>query len=441
MSVRRLAEKQPASFEFTPENKAWAEKEIAKYPPGRQASAVIALLWRAQKQNDYWLSKPAIEKVAEILDMPKIRVLEVATFYTMFNLEPVGRYYVQLCGTTPCMLRGSEDIKAVLRKRVGAPDHVTSDGLFSWSEVECLGACCNAPMVQINDDYYEDLTPENFAKLLDDLAAGRQVRTGSQIGRVSSEPVGGLTALTSLYGADSKGRGQGTPAPANDPAVGGQERLLHIRDAAAQARDSAQKTDSATPPQPQARSLAQSSSSGEPSARAAAQGAPTPPLATKAAQPTGDAPPSADKTADGGRAQLAPLDEKAEQARADAEEAHIKTELAKLPSDATPEEKANAVGARPPALQAARGGTADNLQRIKGVGPTNEKRLHELGVFHFDQIAAWTLPEVRWVGTYLAFPGRIHRERWVAQASNLSQDGTSLKGRDLATRIDEKSGA
>src|SRR5271165_2677167 len=215
MSVRRLAEKQPDSFAFTPDNMAWAEKEIAKYPPGRQASAVIALLWRAQKQSGCWLSKPAIEKVAEILDMPKIRVLEVATFYTMFNLEPVGRYYVQLCGTTPCMLRGAEDIKAVLRQRVGEPGDVTPDGLFSWSEVECLGACCNAPMVQINDDYYEDLTADNFAKLLDDLAAGRPVKTGSQIGRVSSEPVGGLTSLTTLYGVDGHGAAS-APAPAND---------------------------------------------------------------------------------------------------------------------------------------------------------------------------------------------------------------------------------
>ncbi|HXZ18025.1 MAG TPA: NADH-quinone oxidoreductase subunit NuoE [Roseiarcus sp.] len=215
MSVRRLAEKQPESFAFTPENKAWAEKEIAKYPPGRQASAVISLLWRAQKQNGNWLSKPAIERVAETLDMPKIRVLEVATFYTMFNLEPVGRYYVQLCGTTPCALSGADDIKAVLRKRVGEPDHVTADGLFSWTEVECLGACCNAPMVQINEDYYEDLTADNFARLLDDFAAGRPVKAGSQIGRVSSEPVGGLTALTSLYGADGRG-GLQTPAPAND---------------------------------------------------------------------------------------------------------------------------------------------------------------------------------------------------------------------------------
>jgi NADH-quinone oxidoreductase subunit E len=215
MSVRRLADIQPATFEFTPENLAFAEKEIAKYPPGRQASAVLALLWRAQKQSGYWLSKPAIETVARMLDMPKIRVLEVATFYSMFNLAPVGLHYVQLCGTTPCMLRGSEDMKGVLRKRIGEPGHVTADGLFSWNEVECLGACCNAPMVQINEDYYEDLTPENFARLLDDLAMGRSVKTGSQIGRVSSEPVGGLTALTTLYGVDGHGA-PNAPVPAND---------------------------------------------------------------------------------------------------------------------------------------------------------------------------------------------------------------------------------
>jgi NADH-quinone oxidoreductase subunit E len=210
----RLADEQPASFEFTLENKALAEKEIAKYPPGRQASAVLALLWQAQMQDGGWLSRAAIEKVATTLDMPNIRVLEIATFYTMFNLAPVGRYYVQLCGTTPCMLRGAEDIKAVCRERIGDPGHVTADGLFSWTEVECLGACCNAPMVQINEDYYEDLTPENFAKLLDDLKAGRPVRSGSQIGRVSSEPVGGLSSLTTLYGAD--GRGASALAPVTD---------------------------------------------------------------------------------------------------------------------------------------------------------------------------------------------------------------------------------
>jgi NADH-quinone oxidoreductase subunit E len=220
MSVRRLADEQPTSFEFTEANKAWAERELAKYPPGRRASAVLALLWRAQKQNGYWLPRAAIEKVAAMLDMPNIRVLEVATFYTMFNLAPVGRHYVQVCGTTPCMLSGSNDIKAVCRRRIGEQGHVRPDGLFSWIEVECLGACCNAPMVQINEDYYEDLTSESFAKLLEDLAMGRPVRTGSQIGRVSSEPVGDLTALTTLYGVDGRDA-RNAPAPANDQPLTG----------------------------------------------------------------------------------------------------------------------------------------------------------------------------------------------------------------------------
>jgi NADH-quinone oxidoreductase subunit E len=339
MSVRRLADEQPTSFEFAPDNKAWAEKELAKYPPGRQASAVLALLWRAQKQNGYWLPRPAIETVAAMLDMPNIRVLEVATFYTMFNLAPVGRHYVQLCGTTPCMLCGAEDLKAVCRKRIGEQGHVTSDGLFSWTEVECLGACCNAPMVQINEDYYEDLTPENFAKLLDDLAASRPVRTGSQVRRVSSEPIGGLTSLTMLYGAD----GRGAPgAPANDQ----------------------------SPPSP---------------------------------------------------------DEAAAHAHAEVEAADIQAALATLPADATPEQKADAVGDRPPALEAPREGGPDDLQRIKGVGPVNEKRLHELGVYHFDQVAAWKRSEIRWVGTYLSFPGRIDREQWVLQAAALAAGGSGPK--------------
>jgi NADH-quinone oxidoreductase subunit E len=216
MSVRRLADEQPTSFEFTPENRAWAEHELAKYPPDRQASAVLSLLWRAQKQSGFWLPRAAIEKVAAMLDMPNIRVLEVATFYTMFNLAPVGRHFVQVCGTTPCMLCGADDIKAVCRNRIGEQGQVTPDGLFSWIEVECLGACCNAPMVQINEDYYEDLTPESFASLLDDLAMSRPVKTGSQIGRVSSEPVGGLTSLTTLYGVDGHRAPNSALAPAND---------------------------------------------------------------------------------------------------------------------------------------------------------------------------------------------------------------------------------
>src|SRR5579863_1324167 len=166
MSVRRLAEKQPPSFAFTAENLAWAKAQIAKYPEGRQQSAVIPILWRAQAQCGGWLPQKAIEATAQLLGMAKIRVLEVATFYTMFNLSPVGKFHVQLCGTTPCMLRGAEDLKAVCEKRIGHVGDVSADKLFSWVEVECLGACCNAPMVQINNDYYDDLDPSSFAKLL-----------------------------------------------------------------------------------------------------------------------------------------------------------------------------------------------------------------------------------------------------------------------------------
>src|SRR5262249_54601903 len=198
MAVRRLAEPhlQPKEFAFTAENVAWARQQLAKYPDGRQASAVIPLLWRAQEQSGGWLPQKAIEYVAEMLSMPRIRVLEVATFYTMFNLEPVGQFHVQLCGTTPCMLRGSEQLKDVCRRRIGEQHHVTADGKFSWIEVECLAACVNAPMVQINADYYQDLTPESFEKILDELGAGRTPKPGPQIARQFSAPVGTQTTLT-----------------------------------------------------------------------------------------------------------------------------------------------------------------------------------------------------------------------------------------------------
>jgi len=194
MSVRRLDAVQPESFEFTEENLAWAREQITKYPQGRQAAAVIPLLWRAQEQHG-WLPEPAIRYVAEFLDMPYIRAYEVATFYSMFNLSPVGKYHVQLCGTTPCMLRGAEDLKAVCRDRIGETGDVTADGLFSWIEVECLGACVNAPMVQINADYYEDLTPDSFAQLLDDLRDGNSVTPGPQVQRQKAAPISGLTTL------------------------------------------------------------------------------------------------------------------------------------------------------------------------------------------------------------------------------------------------------
>ena len=182
---------------------AWAKKTIGNYPAGKQASAVIALLWRAQEQNAGWLSKPAMEYIGQMLDMAFIRVYEVATFYTMFQLSPVGRKaHIQVCGTTPCMLRGAEDLKKVCQRKIHHdPHHVSADGNFSWEEAECLGACVNAPMVQIWKDTYEDLTPESFEKLLDDLAAGKSVKPGPQNGRQLSAPEGALTSLTdkSLY--------------------------------------------------------------------------------------------------------------------------------------------------------------------------------------------------------------------------------------------------
>ena len=198
MAPRRLAEDQPASFAFTADNLAWAKDRIAKYPQGRQASAVIPLLWRAQEQAGGWLPQKAMEHVGELLGMARIRVLEVATFYTMFNLAPVGKFHVQLCGTTPCMLRGSDALKEICRRRIGEQLHVTADGKFSWIEVECLGACVNAPMAQINYDYYEDLTPASFEKILDGLAPGQTPKPGPQIDRQLSAPVGKPTTLTTL---------------------------------------------------------------------------------------------------------------------------------------------------------------------------------------------------------------------------------------------------
>src|SRR5258708_39422576 len=194
MSVRRLAPKelQPASFSFSEENLAWAKKEIAKYPPGRQASAAIAILWRVQEQHEGWVSEAAIRAVSDLLEMPYIRMLEIATFYTMFQLQPVGKKArVQGFRTTPRRLRGARDILEVCQSRIHHdPFHLSKDGSFSWEEVECLGACVNAPMVLIWKDTYEDLTKESFGKVLDGFASGHPPRPGPQINRQFSAPVG-----------------------------------------------------------------------------------------------------------------------------------------------------------------------------------------------------------------------------------------------------------
>jgi NADH-quinone oxidoreductase subunit E len=196
VSVRRLAKQQPASFAFSPEALEKARWWIAKFPAGRQQSAVIPLLWLVQKQEG-WVPEPALRVVADLLSMPVIRVFENVTFYTMFQLEPVGTVaLVQLCGTTPCMLCGAGDLKAVLESKIGPRNRPSADGRFSWEEVECLGACANAPMAAINDYYYQDLTPERLTGILDDFAAGRHPAPGSYAGRQSSAPEGEPLTLT-----------------------------------------------------------------------------------------------------------------------------------------------------------------------------------------------------------------------------------------------------
>jgi len=195
--LRRLHSQQPASFAFTAANEAWAEAQMTKFPQGRQASAIIPLLWRAQEQEG-WLTRPAIERVADMLDMAYMRALEVASFYFMFQLQPVGSVaHFQVCGTTTCMICGAEDLVAVCREEIASnPHELSTDGKFSWEEVECLGACANAPMAQVGKDYYEDLTAVRLREIIGEMAAGQIPAPGPQNGRFAAEPLGGLTSLT-----------------------------------------------------------------------------------------------------------------------------------------------------------------------------------------------------------------------------------------------------
>lgn len=225
MAVRRLHPDQPAHFAFDAENLAWAKTQIAKYPEGKQAAAIIPLLWRAQEQAGGWLPEPAIRYVTDMLGMAHIRGLEVATFYTMFQLSPVGtRAHVQVCGTTPCMLRGAGALIEACRKRIHPePHHLSADGKLSWEEVECLGSCANAPMVQIWEDTYEDLTPAAFEAILDIFEAGEKPVPGPQNGRKASCPEGGPTTLTdaSLYDGSTIGAWRHRFEPATDTPTSG----------------------------------------------------------------------------------------------------------------------------------------------------------------------------------------------------------------------------
>ncbi|WP_300055777.1 NADH-quinone oxidoreductase subunit E [uncultured Roseobacter sp.] len=367
--LRRLHPDQPESFAFTPDNLAWAEGQITKYPEGRQASAIIPLLWRAQEQEG-WLSKPAIETVADMLGLSYIRALEVATFYFMFQLQPVGKIaHIQVCGTTSCMICGAEDLVAVCKEKIAPEPHALSaDGNFSWEEVECLGSCSNAPMAQIGKDYYEDLTAERMGEIIDELAAGKVPVPGPQNGRYAAEPLKGLTSLTEY---DS-----------------GKTQYNASVQLAVDIGDTVKRIDGTEVPLVM-------------------------PWQGKAAN-VAEAPPRNVRPSDGVPADATGITEQQAQAAS----------KAKPPSKSDPADAVAApVGEKPATLEAAREGGPDDLKQIKGIGPKLEKLLHSLGFFHFDQVAAWTDAEVAWVDENLeGFKGRVSRDNWVQQARDLAQD-------------------
>ncbi|WGW02559.1 NADH-quinone oxidoreductase subunit E [Tropicibacter oceani] len=381
--LRRLHKEQPDSFAFTPDNLAWAEAQITKYPAGRQASAVIPLLWRAQEQEG-WLTRPAIENVADMLGMPYMRVLEVASFYFMFQLQPVGSVaHIQICGTTSCMICGAEDLIAVCREKIAAKPHALSaDGKFSWEEVECLGACTNAPMAQIGKDYYEDLTADKLRALLDALAKGEVPQVGPQNGRFAAEPKGGITSLTEYVNASIK--------------------LNASAQLADEIGDTVKRIDgNEVPLRAPWGNASATSTTGEPAEQPK-------PSATRPADATG-----IDK-------REAAASSKAKPAGKTGADADAATKVAQAPAAAAAE-GAQSPGRKPEALAEARGGKADDLKQIKGIGPKLEKLCNRLGFYHFDQIAAWSDEEVAWVDANLeGFKGRVTRDAWVSQAKTLA---------------------
>jgi NADH-quinone oxidoreductase subunit E len=403
MSVRRLAEPsvQPPAFAFNPNNTVEVKRWIDKYPKGREQSAVIPLLMIAQEQ-DGWVTKAAIEHVADMLRMPYIRALEVATFYTQFQLKPVGRQaHVQVCGTTPCMLRGAEALMDVCREKIHHDQfHTNDEGTLSWEEIECAGACVNAPMVMIFSDTYEDLTPERLGEIIDAFAAGNGagVRPGPQIDRIVSAPQSGLTTLR------------------DENSV-----LKSTRDKEAEAEAAAAAAAMAATPAP---------------------AADTPPP-SNAAKPKTDAPETSAAIKSPSEVKVAPAAEAAAGApkldAANANKTSKPVETTSKPSvtDApasAPSQALNVSTAAPvkPALTDPnrpagidRPEKPDDLKLVSGVGPKIEGILNSLGIFTFAQVASWQKPERDWVDGYLDFKGRIDRDDWVKQADALARGGVA----------------
>ena len=418
MSVRRLAEAsvQPASFAFNRANAAAAKQWIKKYPKGREQSAIIPLLMLAQEQEG-WVTKSAIETISDMLGMPRIRGLEVATFYTQYQLSPVGtRAHIQVCGTTPCMLRGSEALMDVCRSKIHHDQFHTNDkGTLSWEEVECLGACVNAPMVMIFKDTFEDLTPERLGEIIDLYGAGKgaSVAPGPQNGRTSSEPITGLTTLKSEKAilkttrdkeakaatkAAQDAASTAAPAPAA-PAAPAPVAAVAPSNAGKPKTDApetspALKSPSATKVAPAAEKAASVSAPLHSAANANTAAPEVEKVAKQRNGPTAKAEPAT--------AFKAP---------------EVKTPAAKAkPAKPSLEDKNRPAGIDRPAL-------VDDLKLISGVGPKIEGVLHSLGIYTFAQVASWKTAEREWVDGYLSFHGRIDRDDWVKQAKALAKGG------------------
>lgn len=425
MVARRLADEsvQPATFAFSAENAKWAEWKIGLYPAGRQQSAVIPLLMRAQDQ-DGWISRATIETIADMLGMAYIRVLEVATFYTQFQLQPVGsRAHIQVCGTTPCMLRGAEKLIDICKSKIHHdPHHLNAEGTMSWEEVECAGACVNAPMVTIFHDTYEDLTPERFEEIVDAFAAGRgaTIKPGPQIERLYSAAEGGRTTLHEVPGPTREKYIPPAPPAEAAPATPAPAAPAAPPTTAAKPRDVSEESAPAIKGTPKEAKVSQAKAESEreaANAAAKANGKPNRAMRETATGAESDAP-----KVDGGKA---PGKASAEAPAADGTSASVKKTRTIIAPKANPAE-VNPVAERggDTPLFAAPAGAPDDLKWISGVGPVLEARLNALGITKWSQVAALTAEEIAKVEDSLSFRGRVARDNWLAQAEVLARGGT-----------------
>ncbi|MCS6757745.1 MAG: NADH-quinone oxidoreductase subunit NuoE [Candidatus Devosia euplotis] len=415
MVARRLAEEsvQPSSFAFSAENAKWAEWKIGLYPAGRQQSAVIPLLMRAQDQ-DGWVGRATIEAIADMLGMAYIRVLEVATFYTQFQLQPVGsNAHIQVCGTTPCMLRGAGDLIAICKRKIHHdPQHLNADGTMSWEEVECAGACVNAPMVTIYHDTYEDLTAERFEEIVDAFAAGKggTIKPGPQIGRLYSAAEGGQTTL--LVKPTAKREKFIPPAPPAEAAT--VPAAAPAPTIAAKPRDVTAESAPAIKGTPKAAKVSVAKAESERKAADATANANGKP--NKAMRPGATGAESVAGKIDGGTAVG-----KTPKALSVAAPKKSRTIIAPKanPAEVKPVvEKGAAVS-----LFTAPPGAADDLKLISGVGPVLEGKLNALGITQWSQVAAFTPDDIFRVDDALSFKGRITRDGWIKQAAALAKGG------------------